>query len=310
MLSFYVKRSPGEEFEKVQTPFDENVWVTGEHVDEHDTGLLVKQYGLNKNIVDDVRDTNELTRVEFNEGREYVFLRVPQLTKRGKALTTPLLVVIGKKHFFTLASRDNLLPTNIIAGSVPAHSEQGAGLLLGTVASLLAAYEELIQHTSRTIKDTGQRLQTHEVTNRDFVHFVTVEDNLNEYQMNLDGTLAVMGRLRENTHALFSEEDVEAIEDLMLHIKQLLVGISTYAKSVESIRNAYSTIANNNLNTRMKTLTVLTVLIALPNVFFGMFGMNVVLPFSDQPWAYAAIVGFSVAIIIFVYFIARRLKIF
>lgn len=310
MLSFYVKRSPGEEFKKVQTPFDENVWVYGERIDEHDIGQLVKQYKLNKNIVDDVRDVGELTRVEFSDEREYVFLRIPQLTKRGNVLTTPLLAVVSDTHFFTLSQNDNLLSINTIAGSVPADGKPGTGLLLGTFAALLASYEELIQHTARAIKDTGQRLRTHEVTNKDFVHFVTVEDNLNQYQMNLDGMQAVARRLRDNTHNLFNDIDIEAIDDLVLHMQQLLVGIDTYAKSVESIRNAYSTIANNNLNTRMKTLTVLTVLIALPNVFYGMFGMNVVLPFSDQPWAYGAIVAFTVLIIIFVYFIARRLKIF
>lgn len=310
MLSFYVKRSPGEEFEKVQTPFDENVWVYGERIDEHDIGLLVKQYKLNKNIVDDVRDAGELTRVEFSEEKEYVFLRVPQLTKKGNVLTTPLLAIVGGTHFFTLSQNDNLLPMSVIERSAPSHSELSVGLLLGTFASLLASYEDLIQHSARAIKDTGQRLRTHEVTNKDFVHFVTVEDNLYQYRMNLDGMLAVAGRLCDNTHHLFNEADIEAIEDLMLHIKQLLAGIDTYAKSVGSIRNAYSTIANNNLNTRMKTLTVLTVLIALPNVFYGMFGMNVLLPFSDQPWAYGAIVGFTVFIIIFVYFVARRLKIF
>jgi Mg2+ and Co2+ transporter CorA len=60
----------------------------------------------------------------------------------------------------------------------------------------------------------------------------------------------------------------------------------------------------------MKTLTVLTILIALPNVFYGMYGMNVSLPFADQPWAYAVVVLFTFVLIIAVYLLARRFRIF
>ena len=76
------------------------------------------------------------------------------------------------------------------------------------------------------------------------------------------------------------------------------------------LRNAYSTIANNTLNHRMKTLAVLTVLITLPNVIYGMYGMNVALPFAEQPWAYMAIVVFTILIILIAYLLVRRLKVF
>jgi len=77
-----------------------------------------------------------------------------------------------------------------------------------------------------------------------------------------------------------------------------------------SIRNAYSTIADNSLNIRIKKLTVLTVLITLPNVFFGMYGMNVLLPFQDSPWAYGVIVGFTGILILLVYVLAKRFRLF
>jgi magnesium transporter len=77
-----------------------------------------------------------------------------------------------------------------------------------------------------------------------------------------------------------------------------------------SIRNAYGTIANNVLNQRMKTLTMLTLLIALPNVFYGMYGMNVDLPFQHEPWLYIVIVVFTLALILIVYWVAKRRHVF
>lgn len=309
MLSYYTKRSSGEDFEKVQTPTGELLWVRAEHFDTADAEELSKRFELNRNILEDVTDSGELPRADFDDGKEYIFLRVPQRAKRGRVLTRPFLAVVAGTRFFGLSHADTLLTPEIIQKAASSASG-GAGLLLATLAGVVGMYEELILHTSRTIQDTGQRLSTHEVTNQDFVHFVTVEDNLNQYQMNLQGILAITNRLADASHQVFSAEDQESLEDITLHIQQLLVGVDTYFKNVESIRNAYGTIANNTLNERMKTLTVFTVLIALPNVFFGMYGMNIDLPFQHEPWAYAAVTVLAVLIITLVYTVAKRLRIF
>lgn len=309
MLSYYTKRSSGEEFEKVKTPTGALLWVRGEHFDLDDAKTLSQQFGLNRSILEDVTDSGELPRADFDDGQEYIFLRVPERTKKGKVHTRPLLAVLDGDHFFSLSHDETLVAPEIIQ-KMAATTTGGTGLLLATIAGVVSMYEDLIQRTSVIIQDTGQRLHSHEVTNQDFIHFVTVEDNLNQYQRNLEGILAVAKRLSDNTHDLFTDQDKESLEDITLHIQQLLVGVDTYFKSVESIRNAYGTIANNTLNERMKTLTVFTVLIALPNVVFGMYGMNVILPFSEEPWMYGAIVVFAIVLLVLVYALAKRFRIF
>ena len=307
MLKYYVKRSGGEEYQAVTSRPDDNVWVHGDSVNEADLRELSHAYGMNYNILHDVMDTNELPRVEQQEGGLYVFVRTARRGKHGLVLTAPLLMVVKEKVFASLSYEvisDRKLTT-------PAAASQQAidtvGLLLGTFAAVVSEYEGLMQRTARYIHDTARRLRTHEVTNDDFIQFVTVEDNLNDYKANLNGMLVVAQRLKET---LEGGPDMEAVEDILLYIRQLLVAIDSHNQSITSIRNAYGTIANNVLNQRMKTLTVLTVLIALPNVFFGMYGMNVALPFQDQPWVYAGITSFSIIVIILVFMIARKRGIF
>lgn len=310
MLSYYAKRSSGEQFEELTTPLKVGVWVYAEGIVDKEVDELVEKFELDRNIVRDVYDEHELPRVEFSDSKEYVFLRVPARTNRGNVTTSPLLAIVNHSNYFTISTRTDVLPRELIASSIPQHGGANAALLLGTIAALVAKYEELIQDTADTIKDTGRRLRTHEVTNKDFIHFVTVEESLNQYRMNLDGMLTVTHRLRENNHDIFNAADSEAIEDISLHIQQLLVGVDTYAQSVDSIRSAYSTVANNSMNERIKTLTVFTVLITLPNVLFGMFGMNVTLPYADQPWAYSAVVGVTIFLVLAVYGFAKRFKVF
>ena len=107
----------------------------------------------------------------------------------------------------------------------------------------------------------------HEVENSDFIKFVAIEDTLNEYRSSLEGMSRVITQLMENRRHLFKTRDLEALEDVDLHIRQVLVAISSSTHTISSIQNAYSTVANNTLNQRMKALTAITILLAIPNVF-------------------------------------------
>lgn len=310
MISYYARRSSGEEFKKLTTPISNGVWVFGESLSDGELFELTKKFQLDRNIITDLKDVQELPRIEFSDGYEYVFLRIPKLSKRGHVITSPLLAVVGKTNYFTLSVAGNSLPKELIATGSPPLESSNSTLLLGTIAALISSYETLILQTSLIIKNTGSRLRSHDVNNRDFIHFVTVEDNLNEYKMNLGGMLSVVRRLGENKHGFFREADCESIDDIALHIQQLLVAVESYSQNIESIRNAYSTVANYNMNERIKTLTVFTVLITLPNVFFGMYGMNVALPFADQPWAYSGVVILVALSILVIYVLAKRFRIF
>ena len=284
----------------------ENAWVRGSEVSAHELQILADTYEFDFNILHDVLDKNELPRVEVRGNEMYVFVRSVERGKHGKVTTTPVLLAV-KGAIFMNVSTGPVEDMRLAAPNVLSHATDAMSLLLASFAGVVSEYEGLMQRSAHFIKDTGNRLRSHEVTNADFVRFVTVEDNLNEYRMNLNGMLVVAQRIKDE---LQKSKDKEAVEDIVLYIRQLLVAIDSHNQSITSIRNAYGTIANNTLNHRMKTLTVLTLLVALPNVFYGMYGMNIALPFQDSPWAYGLIVGFTFVIITLIFLFARRFRLF
>jgi len=308
MLKYYVRRGIGEEFEKVSQPPKENAWIHGDIVTEHELRFLAHEYNLEANILHDVLDTHELPRVEMVQGGGlYVFVRSARRGKHGRLITTPVLLATKGSVFVNLSVGEAQEHSEFVRGSSLKVSHP-TGLMLATFASIVSGYEELLQRTARYIHDTAQRLRTHEVTNQDFIRFATVEDNLNDHRRNLNGMLVVTKRLKEVLND--DASTLEAIEDIVLHIKQLLVAVDSYGQNVTSIQNAYRTIGNNNLNQRITVLTVLTLLVAIPNLFYGMYGMNIALPFQDQPWAYPLIISFTVFVIVLVVVLAKWKKIF
>lgn len=307
MLHYYAKKSFNEEPQLVDTAPTERAWVYGSEVTDEELAHLTEHYQLDGNILNDVRDRHELPRAEYSNGILYVFIRTPYLTKKGNVRTTAFLAILKGSLLITLSTKTYITPTDFFAHTqVDMKSTKHVFLqLVGYVTTL---YGEYIHTTGKYVRNTEARLYSHEVTNKDFIKFVTVEHDLNDYKTNLTAMQVLLNRLHENRHDTFVDRDCEYIEDMVLLINQLLVSVDSHAQTVNSIRNAYSTISNNTLNQRMKTLTLLTLLVALPNVFYGMFGMNVLLPFSDEPWAYGAITIFTVVLVVLAYLVVRRLR--
>lgn len=307
MLRFYVKKSFNEEPQEVSVPPAERAWIYGSDVIDSELSELATTYDLDLNTLRDVRDLHELPHVENGKGALYVFVRTPRQLSDGSVVSVPLLSVLKGTNLFSLSSKAYFTPDEMFE-HMNFSMRSNKQVLLQLLSYVVLRYEHYIHQTDKYIRGAKRRLRTHEVDNKDFIRFVTVEADLNEYRTNLSAIQALLTRLHDNKHAFFSEKDCEFIEDIILHSNQLLVMVDSHFYAVDSIRNAYSTISNNNLNRRMKALTLLTVFITLPNVVFGMYGMNVALPGQNEPLLFLWITGITATVILISYLIARRFR--
>ena len=308
MVEYYQRRSDKEPLERVSKPYTQvGLWV---HVPDKriDVAQFSEVYGLDANIVRDVFDRHELPRGEFKNRHQYVFMRLPSSAVDGAA-TAPILAIAGPQYLITVTPHVDFPPQKISAFLSPSVHHSTA-MLVAVLAGVVSEYEQRINMLEEKIMKARKRLKHPDVKDTDFVEFVTIEDRLNEYRSSLEGVFGVTKQLQANRHGIFKPRDTESIEDIMLHVEQLLVSVSASAQTIASIQNAYSTIANNTLNQRMKALTAITILLAIPNVFYGMYGMNIKLPFQDESWAYLSIVGFTVLLIVLVFLLAKRSRLF
>ena len=140
--------------------------------------------------------------------------------------------------------------------------------------------------------------------------FVTIEDELNEFLSALNPTNATLRRLLLGRYMPLFEDDQDIVEDLLLNNEQSIEACNSNMKSIANIREAYSSISSNNLNRTMKILTIATVMLNIPNLFFQMYGMNMPLPFQKETWAFGALVLSTILLVLIVAVVARRKKIF
>lgn len=285
-------------------------WVCVEHPTKDEVDELVDKFNLDAGHVSDALDLEEMPRMEREGDTLYIFLRYAYVEDDLDLSTAPLLIIISPKALITVAMYSTPRLQRFTSGKISFSTTQKTKLLLQILSQIVDQYDVYINNISKRIKAIRTRLRTHEVVNQDFIDFVTIEDELNEFLSGLQPMSAMLHRLLVAKHMPLYEQDEDIVEDLTLATEQSIEACRSHIKSIASIRDAHATIASNNLNRTMKILTGATVLITLPNVIFGMYGMNVPLPFQKEPLAYGVIIIITIILVVGVYMLGRARKIF
>ncbi|MFC2766671.1 MAG: CorA family divalent cation transporter, partial [Prevotella sp.] len=78
---------------------------------------------------------------------------------------------------------------------------------------------------------------------------------------------------------------------------------------LESTMDTYSSIINNNMNTTMRTLTSVSIILMFPTLVASLFGMNLINGMEQNPWGFliAIVISFVVSGIIWWILKAKRL---
>ncbi|MGB2786894.1 MAG: CorA family divalent cation transporter, partial [Candidatus Saccharimonadaceae bacterium] len=239
MLTYYANRGAELGYLKVATPeLDSTILVYGSELTRAEAHSLVKALNLEEHLVSDVFDDDELPRIEVHDDLRYVFLRSPRPV--GSAVrSNPVLIIIGH-HLFACLSATKIEIDEMAHPPLDKKHIAPPLLMIEALAAIAKRYESLIDSIGTTVDQTETRLHSHEATNKDFIGFVTLEGNLSRSRMNLSGIEAVTERLIDSAA---SKADKEIMDDIKLFLRQLLVEVDSHVQAIESIRNAYTTVA-------------------------------------------------------------------
>lgn len=308
MIKYFYKSLRGDVVKELAEP-QRGTWVHVESPTESEIAELVKRFKIEEGLLEDALDEDEVPRLEREGDQSYIFVRYAYQNKDGEMDTAPLLIMFDTEVVVTV-SLFNLPAVDALNNRKSSFATtQRAKLILLILSHISEQYDASISQTSRKIKAIRSRLRAQGITNQDLIDFVTLEDELNEFLASLLPTNATLRRLLIGRHIPLFEEDQDIVEDLLLNNEQSIDAIRSNLRSIGNIRDAYSAISSNNLNRTITLLTIATILIALPNVFFGMYGMNIDLPFQNSNWAYGAIVGFNILLIALIVGLVRRKRI-
>jgi magnesium transporter len=290
MISYYHQSKDEEKLIK-SDEFVPDSWICAEGLESEELDLLVKRFSLEEGHLRDALDPYEVPRMEVEDGVVYMFTRVPVQVKR-QIMTVPLLIVLGK-DFVLSVSREKLdLYNSIVRRKRDISAHYRVNFFLHLILTATDSYGRYLTDIARTVRVVLPKIDR--IKNKDIVQFVEYEQLLNDFLSALVPTAAILRTLLKGRTIMLEEHDEDLTEDLFLETEQLIETSKATQKNIVNIRDAYSTIMTHELNRVMKVLTALTIVFTVPTMISSFYGMNIKLPFGEQPSAYLLILGVTV----------------
>lgn len=274
--------------------FKTGSWIHVEQPTQKEVDLIVDQFNLDPLIVADAMDIHEVPRIEKDDNITYYFTRYAIYSSDLQQINTvPLLIIVGKTFLITLSSAKVPVIDLFEKEKIDFRTTQKTKLLVQLLLTINMEYENLIKKLSKQIKQQSSNLE--KITNTKISKFVNFENILDDILFGLHPTGTALNKLLKGRYVALYEDDRELIEDLVQSNEQLIKVCNSNIKRVIHTRDAYDNILSNNLNKTMKLLTAVTVILTIPTMISGIFGMNVHLPMADHPFAFWIIISITLA---------------
>lgn len=281
------------------------VWAHIVDPNPEELDKVVKKFDLDKDLINDALDIYEVPRLEKYEGSVYYFTRYPFSDKTGN-VTAPITIVIGKDFVLTMSVYEVPQFKKFFSGEKPIVTTQKTKFFIEIMNIFTSSFERELRRFQKAVNKDRVRLRS--IEPRDIERLVGYETKLNGMVDALVPTNAWIQKLtiQKGVFIKLYEEDLDMLEDLVIANNQVVNSARSVLTTIQNIRGASEAIMTSRLNNVLQFLTVLTILLTIPLVIASLYGMNVELPFQDEPRAFSGIMLINLVILVILLLIFRK----
>ncbi|MBR2626694.1 MAG: magnesium transporter CorA family protein [Peptococcaceae bacterium] len=243
-------------------------------------------------------DEDERARVDDDDDYTLIIIDVPYREEedgRDGYGTVPLAIILGdkgKKYIITICLRELALLDDFRNGRVKKfYTYKKTRFIIQLLYRNATYYLQYLRMLERSSGKIEQELHR-STRNEELFQLLSLDKSLVYLSNSLRANELVLERLMRLESVKIYPEDEDLLEDAIVENKQAIEMANVYSSILDVTMEAYSSVISNNLNTVMKVLTSLTIIMTIPTMIFSFFGMNVPLPLQDGAGA-TAICGLS-----------------
>ena len=288
--------------------WEPNCWIQVTCPTDDDQHELEEKFNIPDYFMSDISDTDERARYEYDDGWMLIILRIPyvkEVRSRTPYTTVPLGIIHKRDVTITVCYYE----TNMMIDFVSFQQKRGEGftdhvdMIFRLFLSSAVWYLKRLKQISMLI-DKAKRNLDREVNNESLIGLSRLQDSLTYFNTSIRGNENLLQKLKFKLQ--IDELDADLIEDVNIEMTQARETTSIYSNILESTMDTYQSIINNNMNTIMRTLTSVTIILMLPTLVASFFGMNLVNGMEQSPVGFIVAIILSVVISVISWFIFRH----
>lgn len=285
-----------------------NCWIQVTCPTEQEQQELEETYNIPDYFLSDISDTDERARYEYDDGWMLIILRIPyvkEIRSRTPYTTVPLGIIHKRDVTITVCNFE----TNMMLDFVSFQQKRGEGftdyvdMIFRLFLCSAVWYLKRLKQISNLIDKAKHNLDQ-EVNNESLIGLSRLQDSLTYFVTSIRGNENLLAKLKFKLQV--DELDADLIEDVNIEMSQAREITSIYTDILESTMDTYSSIINNNMNTVMRTLTSVSIIMMFPTLISSLFGMNLINGMETSQWGFAIALILSVLVSGVTWWILRR----
>lgn len=253
---------------------------------------LSEIYGLDKETIEYALDKNERAHMDYNRenGTVTFIYNVLDLEKdKDYYEAIPMTFIVENKRMITISNHKNAYVIDQMLAYLDSHESLSIYKFLFAGLEIISnAYYPVIEEMDKS-KDEISALLRQTTTKKNLFALSDLETGMVYLTAAAKQNRLLLEHIQG--HALyrrFNDVEREQFDDAMIEAHQLVSMTDLISQVLQQLSASYNNILNNNLNDSLSILTIISVLLAVLAVITGFFGMNVPLPFTEEPnaWIY------------------------
>ncbi len=263
------------------------------------TAAECRQIAEDLNVdIEDVKaalDEEESSRIELQDGYTLILVDIPTTEIRHDKqtyTTIPLGIILTQDVIVTVCTEDTPVLKNFVSNRVKEFSTKKRLRFVYQILFRTAAiYQSNLRIIDKKRTEIEERIGKH-TDDIDLIELHELESTLVYFATSLRANGVVLDRLTRYKRLEQYPEDKELLGDVIVENKQAIEMTTIYRDILNGTRELMSSILDNRLNNVMKYLTSMTIVLAIPTVISGIYGMNVNakwMPLSNTPHGFLII---------------------
>lgn len=281
MVKYFL--TAGQAAPELHAQFKEHCWIDMVNPSDDECDDVAAVTGIPEDMIKAALDEEERARTEFDDGCSMFLVDCPLIeeTDGGDSYTTlPLAIIYNKKCIVTVCLKGNTVLKDFITGRERIRTDMPVHFLLqfmlGNVKRFLYCLKQIDRKNHRIQSELGRTMRNSEI-----IQLLDLQNSLVYFSTSLNSNARVHEKLYKVEGVATREELTDLYDDVIIEGKQAIETCNIYKNILSVTMDAYGSVISNNANDTMKKLTIITILLAVPTMIAGFWGMNMPVPWQD-----------------------------
>ncbi|EDO1201147.1 magnesium transporter CorA family protein [Listeria innocua] len=268
-------------------------------------------YDIDEEVIAYSLDRNERAHFEYDQKSDtfVVVFNVPNQRKIDNHYETiPMVYIIKDKQLLTITNKNN----QYIVKKMNKYLKENEDVtilqfLFSSLYLVMDSFFPYVEEMDIDRKTINDKLKI-KTTKKNLLSLSDLETGIVYFLSASKQNAALLEQMK--THVIFrklNEVEKEQFEDALIEARQLVEMTELSSQILQQLSGTYNNILNNNLNDTMKILTALSILLTVPTIITGFFGMNMPLPLEHNAFGWIVAIFISILLWFGLSFILRKL---